>query len=174
MSGTEVTRILVAGMGLPAVEHLELVNQAIDEIQARPRAKTPGLPRLFIWGSEIDDEAFIRLAEGAHPEDLLAGVHRAMAAKVAMLAKRLKMEPEVVLTGGGAEDAGLVRAVSEALGLEVRVPENPRLTAALGAACLAEEDQPVFNLTGLIRIDRILFPGRNAGTKLSPRNIFGR
>jgi activator of 2-hydroxyglutaryl-CoA dehydratase len=48
----------------------------------------------------------------------------------------------VVLTGGGAEDAGLVRAVSEALGLEVSVPETPRLTAALGAACLAEESQP--------------------------------
>ena len=89
-----------------------------------------------------ESETVSRLAEGARPEDLLAGVHRAMAAKVAMLAKRVKMEPEVVLTGGGAEDAGLVRAVSEALGLEVRVPENPRLTAALGAACLAEEIQP--------------------------------
>jgi len=89
-----------------------------------------------------ESETVSRLAEGARPEDLLAGVHRAMAAKVAMLAKRVKMEPEVVLTGGGAEDAGLVRAVSEALGLEVRVPENPRLTAALGAACLAAEGRP--------------------------------
>jgi activator of 2-hydroxyglutaryl-CoA dehydratase len=49
------------------------------------------------------------------------------------------MEPEVVLTGGGAEDIGLVRAVSETLGLEVQVPEHPRLTAALGAACLVYE-----------------------------------
>jgi (R)-2-hydroxyacyl-CoA dehydratese activating ATPase len=87
-----------------------------------------------------ESETVSRLAEGARPEDLLAGVHRAMAAKVAMLVKRLKMEPEVVLTGGAAEDAGLVRAVSEALGLEVRVPDPPRLTAALGAACLAEEN----------------------------------
>jgi (R)-2-hydroxyacyl-CoA dehydratese activating ATPase len=54
----------------------------------------------------------------------------------------MKMEPEVVLTGGGAEDVGLVRAVSEALELSVLVPENPRLTAALGAACLAAEVQP--------------------------------
>jgi (R)-2-hydroxyacyl-CoA dehydratese activating ATPase len=88
-----------------------------------------------------ESETISRLAEGARPEDLLAGLHRAMAAKVAMLVRRLKMEPEVVLTGGGAEDAGLVRAVSEALGLPVRVPENPRLTAALGAVCLAEENQ---------------------------------
>jgi predicted CoA-substrate-specific enzyme activase len=86
-----------------------------------------------------ESETVSRLAEGTRAEDLLAGVHRAMASKVAMLVKRVKMEPEVVLTGGGAEDAGLVRAVSEALGLELRVPENPRLTAALGAACLAYE-----------------------------------
>lgn len=87
-----------------------------------------------------ESETISRLAEGARPEDLLAGVHRAMAAKAVLLAKRVKMEPELVLTGGGAEDAGLVRAVSEALGLGVRVPENPRLTAALGAACLVEEN----------------------------------
>ncbi|MBI5585370.1 MAG: 2-hydroxyglutaryl-CoA dehydratase [Deltaproteobacteria bacterium] len=89
-----------------------------------------------------ESETVSRLAEGARPEDLLAGMHRAMASKVAMLVKRLKMEPEVVLTGGGAEDVGLVRAVSEALGLEVRVPEHPRLTAALGSACLTEGSQP--------------------------------
>jgi (R)-2-hydroxyacyl-CoA dehydratese activating ATPase len=88
-----------------------------------------------------ESETVSRLAEGARPEDLLAGVHRAMASKVVLLAKRVNMEPEVVLTGGGAEDAGLVRAVNESLGLKVWVPENPRLTAALGAACLAEEGQ---------------------------------
>jgi activator of 2-hydroxyglutaryl-CoA dehydratase len=49
------------------------------------------------------------------------------------------MEQDVVLTGGGGEDVGLVSAVSEVLGVEVLVPEQPRLTAALGAAILAKE-----------------------------------
>jgi activator of 2-hydroxyglutaryl-CoA dehydratase len=75
-------------------------------------------------------------------EDILAGVHRALAAKVAMLVKRLKMEKDVVLTGGAAEDAGLISAVSEALGVDVLVPQHPRLTAALGAAILAKEEKP--------------------------------
>jgi predicted CoA-substrate-specific enzyme activase len=86
-----------------------------------------------------ESETISRIAEGARIEDILAGVHRAMAAKVAMLARMLKVEPDVVLTGGGGEDAGLVLAVSEALGIQVLVPEQPRLTAALGAACLAQE-----------------------------------
>ncbi len=47
-----------------------------------------------------------------------------------------------MLTGGGGEDAGLVSAVSEALGVNVLVPEQPRLTAALGAATLAKEQKP--------------------------------
>lgn len=88
-----------------------------------------------------ESETVSRIAEGARAEDILAGVHRAMASKVAMLVKRVKMEPDVVLTGGG-EDAGLVLAISGALGLKVLVPEQPRLTASFGAACLAEEGLP--------------------------------
>ena len=89
-----------------------------------------------------ESETISRIAEGAGMEDILAGVHRALAAKVAMLVKRLKTEQDVVLTGGGGEDTGLVSAVSEALGVNVLVPEHPRLTAALGAAWLANKEKP--------------------------------
>jgi benzoyl-CoA reductase subunit C len=63
VSGAEVTRILVVGLGLPAAEHLELVRQVLAEIRERPPAEAPSRPRLFIWGSEMDDETFIRLVE---------------------------------------------------------------------------------------------------------------
>jgi predicted CoA-substrate-specific enzyme activase len=88
-----------------------------------------------------ESETISRIAEGARMEDILAGVHRALAAKAAMLVRGLKMDQDVVLTGGGGEDAGLVSAVSEALGVSVLVPEQPRLTAALGAALLAREEK---------------------------------
>ena len=85
-----------------------------------------------------ESETISRIAEGAKAADILAGVHRSMAAKVAMLVRRLKIEPEVVLTGGGGQDEGLVQSVGEALGITILVPEKPRLTAAYGAARLAE------------------------------------
>jgi predicted CoA-substrate-specific enzyme activase len=88
-----------------------------------------------------ESETISRIAEGARTEDILAGVHRAMAAKVAVLVERLGIEQDVVLTGGGSEDSGLVSAVGEALGVDVLVPEQPRLTAALGAAVLAKEEE---------------------------------
>lgn len=92
-----------------------------------------------------ESEAVSRIAEGASPQDILAGVHRAMASKIAMLVKRVKMEQDIVLTGGSARDGGLVKAVEEALQKSILVPDEPMLTAAIGAACLAADDTPSKN-----------------------------
>jgi bzd-type benzoyl-CoA reductase N subunit len=77
VSGAEITKVLVVGMGIPALEHIELVQDYIDEIKGRPAPKADGLPRIFLWGNEIDDIAFIRLVEecGAHVvmDDLCTG-----------------------------------------------------------------------------------------------------
>ncbi len=49
------------------------------------------------------------------------------------------MAPDYMLTGGGAKDVGLVQMITEELGVEVLVPEEPQITAALGAACFAAD-----------------------------------
>ena len=114
----------------------------IDLADIGPLSLTAKSPVEFSTNCAVfaESETISRLAEGARSEDILAGVHRAMAAKVAMLVRRLKMEPDVVLTGGGGEDTGLVFAVNDALGIQVLVPTQPRLSAAIGAACLADGD----------------------------------
>jgi predicted CoA-substrate-specific enzyme activase len=86
-----------------------------------------------------ETEAVSRIAEGAAKEDLLAGIHRALAAQIQGLAERVGLVREYALVGGGAMDRGLVRAVEEITGYDIVVPEAPQLTAALGAAILAEE-----------------------------------
>ena len=77
VSGTEITKVLVAGMGIPAAEHIELVNRFIAEVKGRPKPKAQKLPRIFLWGNEIDDIAFIKLVEesGAYVvmDDLCTG-----------------------------------------------------------------------------------------------------
>ena len=64
-------------MGIPADEHIELVSAFIQEVKNRPAPNPDGLPRIFIWGNEIDDAAFIQLVEecGAHVvmDDLCTG-----------------------------------------------------------------------------------------------------
>ena len=63
VSGVEITKLLVAGMGLPGEEHIDLIREFINEIKGRPVAKALDVPRIFIWGNEIDDIAFIKLVE---------------------------------------------------------------------------------------------------------------
>ncbi len=86
-----------------------------------------------------ESEAVSRIAEGVSKEDLLAGIHRALAAQIQGLAERLEIENDFALVGGGAQDIGLVAAMQEIIGHSVSVPPNPQLTAALGAALIAQE-----------------------------------
>jgi predicted CoA-substrate-specific enzyme activase len=84
-------------------------------------------------------EVVALLSRGEKLENILAGLHDALASRIAALARRLGIEPDLVLTGGVAKNSGMVRAMKENLGCEILVPEEPLLTGALGAAILAKE-----------------------------------
>lgn len=86
-----------------------------------------------------ESEAISRIAEGTTREDILAGIHRAMAAKTLNLVERVGLEPDCALIGGGAKDIGLVKSIEESLELSLLVPEQPQIVAALGAALIARE-----------------------------------
>jgi len=86
-----------------------------------------------------ETEAISRVAEGTTTEDLLAGIHRALASQINSLADRVGIERDYALVGGGAKDIGLVKAVEEIVGFNVVVPPEPQMTAALGAAVIGIE-----------------------------------
>ena len=86
-----------------------------------------------------ESEAVSRVAEGAAKEDILAGLHRTLAAKIQTMVARLGIEPGCAVVGGGAKDIGLVMSIEEGLACKLLVPEEPQIVAALGAALLAEE-----------------------------------
>jgi predicted CoA-substrate-specific enzyme activase len=89
-----------------------------------------------IWAQQ---EVAASLAQGISISDLLAGVHHSLADRICRMVNRLKVEDEVIVTGGGAKNRGLLKALSEQLGREVLVPEEPLITGALGAALLGKE-----------------------------------
>jgi predicted CoA-substrate-specific enzyme activase len=84
-------------------------------------------------------EVVALLSRGEKVENILAGLHDALASRIAALVRRLGIEPDLVLTGGVAKNIGMVKAMKESLGCEILVPEEPLLTGALGAAILAKE-----------------------------------
>jgi predicted CoA-substrate-specific enzyme activase len=84
-------------------------------------------------------EVVSRLSEGTPLEDIVAGLHDAIAIRTAKMVGRLKTESDVFFTGGVAKNIGVVKALEENLGCKVFVPEEPLLTGALGAALLGKE-----------------------------------
>ena len=84
-------------------------------------------------------EVVAHLSEGIPLEDIVAGLHEAIASRAVGMLRRLKIEPDVVFTGGVAKNSGVVKAVRENLGGEVLVPEDPLVSGALGAALLGKE-----------------------------------
>lgn len=79
------------------------------------------------------------LSQGTPLPDIVAGLNEAIANRVGKMVKKLKIEPDVVFTGGVAKNIGVVNALQEYLGLNVYVPEEPLLTGALGAAIIGRE-----------------------------------
>ena len=86
-----------------------------------------------------EQEVVARLAEGVPLDDLVAGILESLASRISRMVNRLKAEEELVITGGGAKNVGLVTALSEKLGCAARVPPEPLLTGAVGAALLGKD-----------------------------------
>jgi predicted CoA-substrate-specific enzyme activase len=87
----------------------------------------------------IQQEVAIHLSNGVPIEEIVAGLHDVIAAKVAKMAKRFRLEPDVVFTGGVAQNTGVVKALEEKLDHAVRVPAEPLLSGAAGAALMGRE-----------------------------------
>jgi predicted CoA-substrate-specific enzyme activase len=108
-----------------------------------------------IWAQQ---EVAASLAQGIPIPDLFAGVHRSLADRISRMVNRIKVEDAVVVTGGGGKNRGLLKALSEQLGHEVLVPEEPLITGALGAALMGKEivEQAQKHHTPLKTKERIL------------------
>jgi predicted CoA-substrate-specific enzyme activase len=86
-----------------------------------------------------ESEVISLLSTGESIANIVAAIHRSVAKRVCGLAQRAGVEPSVVMTGGVAQNKGVVKELSRELNLEVKVPPHPQMTGALGAALLAYE-----------------------------------
>jgi len=63
--------------------------------------------------------------------NLVAGIHEAVATRIYAMVRKLKVEPDVAVTGGGAKNVGLVKALETKFGYPLLVPPEPLITGAL-------------------------------------------
>lgn len=107
-----------------------------------------------------EQEVMLHLSEHVALEDILAGVHQAFARRIISIVSKIDMKREVVLTGGGAKNAGLVKYLDRQIGFPLTSPSEPLITGALGAALAAEQlwQRSVADGTIQQREKRILAP----------------
>ena len=106
-----------------------------DLDQAAPRRATISSTCTVFAESEV----VTHLAAGVPRAEIVAGIHEAIASRVATMLGRIPVEDVVVLTGGVARNAGVARILEERLGHAVFVPERAQLAGAIGAALIGQE-----------------------------------
>lgn len=84
-----------------------------------------------------ESEVISQLAMGSDRCDIINGIHRSVAGRVAGLAKRIGIEKEVVMTGGVAQNSGVCLALGKELNADIHTSPLAQYAGALGAALLA-------------------------------------
>ena len=79
------------------------------------------------------------ITEGYAKKDIVAGIHKAVARRLASMAKKVGVREAVFFDGGPARNVGMIRALEAELGVKLAVPDLPQTVTATGAALLAQE-----------------------------------
>jgi len=84
-----------------------------------------------------ESEVVSLIARGEDSRTIALGLHEAIATRIGGMVRRIGPRERVVFAGGGALNACLGRLLSQKIGLELTVPEQPQIVGALGAALVA-------------------------------------
>ena len=88
-----------------------------------------------------ESEVISRMSNNETVEDIAAGIHRSVAKKTASLVTRMgPIRKDVVMSGGVAQNSGVVKALENILNCNIIVPDKCQLAGAIGAALIAYDD----------------------------------
>jgi predicted CoA-substrate-specific enzyme activase len=84
-------------------------------------------------------EVISLLAKRQKREDIARGIHTAILNRTLSLLKRVSTAPDIVFAGGVAKNPCFKYILDEALVHEIRIPEDPQMVGAYGAAIIARD-----------------------------------
>jgi len=87
-----------------------------------------------------ESEVVSLIASDKAREDIIRGIHDSIAERTVGLVNRVGLEEKVIMTGGVAQNQGVVECLENKLNVKIEIPENPQIVGALGAAILAEKE----------------------------------
>ncbi|MFQ5873083.1 MAG: acyl-CoA dehydratase activase [Dehalococcoidia bacterium] len=87
----------------------------------------------------VESEIMSHLGRGRKAEDILKGMHQAIATRSISLTSRVGIEEEVTFTGGVSKNVGMVRSLEEGLEIGLNVSPESHFMGAIGAGIFALE-----------------------------------
>lgn len=84
-----------------------------------------------------ESEVISLISRGEKRQDIIAGIHESIAARVSSMLARIGVAEPVMITGGVARNSGVVDALERKLGLKIAVSSHAQVNGAIGAAILA-------------------------------------
>jgi (R)-2-hydroxyacyl-CoA dehydratese activating ATPase len=84
-----------------------------------------------------ESEVVSLINKGEDAQAIALGLHQSVVTRVGAMAKRVGMADRLIFSGGGAKNPCLVKLLEEKINLKITVPDEPQITAALGAAIIA-------------------------------------
>jgi predicted CoA-substrate-specific enzyme activase len=124
---------------------LEVVTKALEvEFNEMGTISEKSIKKLNILNLLVvfsETEIVSLISEGKTVPEIKHQLIQSISSHVAALAKSIGIEDEVVITGGGAKNSGVFRALKQNLNCKLvpLIGFDPQLAGALGAALLAKE-----------------------------------
>ncbi len=117
----------------------DVLEVPLEEIGELALKSESGIPFNTICAVFAKSEAIVHLRHGVARSDILAGLNEAISVRCHNLLKKVSIEKDFTITGGIAKNSGMVSKISQKIGLEPLLAEDPQLIGALGAAIYARE-----------------------------------
>ncbi|MBI4247190.1 MAG: 2-hydroxyglutaryl-CoA dehydratase [Candidatus Rokubacteria bacterium] len=146
-----------AGTGRFLTAAADVTGLDLDEIGPRALEARDPVRLTSVCTVFVESDIMSYLAQRKTVEDILGGVHKAIATRTMALVRRVGIEDEITFTGGVSRNIGMVRALEAVLGHPLNVSEDGHYLGALGAALFALERALAAAEAGTTE------PGRSAG-----------
>ena len=126
-----------AGAGAFVEAMARAMQLSLEEFAESSLASTKKIPINAQCAIFAESEVVSLISDETKREDICRAVHDGISERLTSMARRVGIEDRVALIGGAVMNKGLVKAIKDALEMDVTVLPDPLFVSALGIAVLA-------------------------------------
>jgi predicted CoA-substrate-specific enzyme activase len=137
VSKFEMNDRCAAGTGMFLEVIAKTLGYELEEFGAQALKGNGGIQINSMCTVFAQSEVISLLAKRQKREDVARGIHTAILNRTLSLLKRVSTAPEIVFAGGVAKNPCLKYLLDDVLAQAVKIPEDPQMVGAYGAAIIA-------------------------------------